>query len=51
MKRSFKELPFYGALMEKPCTKHLNNIDMLRELNIVKTSEAFKGYASIEVID
>ena len=32
MKRSFKELPFYEASIKKPCTKDLNNIDMLREL-------------------
>ena len=55
----FTELPFYNALIEKPYIKHLNNIDMLREfsfqeLNIVKVSKAFKGYArsySIEIID
>ena len=32
VKRSFKELPFYKVLIEKPCTKCLNNINMLREL-------------------
>ena len=38
-------------LIEKPYIKRLNNIDMLRELpfynelNISKTSKAFKGYA------
>ena len=46
-------------LIEKPYIKCLNNIDMLRELpfynelNISKTSAAFKGYArsySIEII-
>ena len=49
----FKELPVYNALIEKPYIKHLNNnnIDMLRELpfydelNIVKASKTFKGYA------
>ena len=60
MKQSFKKLPFYGALIEKPCTKCHNYVDMLRELlfydelNSVKTSKAFKGYARsyiIEVID
>ena len=59
-KRSFKELPFYNALIKKPYMKRLNNIDLLcellfyDELNIVKTSKAFKGYAksySIEIID
>ena len=52
-KRVFKELPVYNALIEKPYIKHLNNnnIDMLRELpfydelNIVKASKTFKGYA------
>ena len=48
MKRSFNELPFYGVSTEKTCTKHLNNIDMLRELpfydelDLAKTSKAFK---------
>ena len=60
VRRSFKELPFYETPIEKPYTKRLNNIDMLRELpfydesNIAKTSNAFKGYArsySVEVID
>ena len=46
-------------LIEKPYIKCLNNIDMLHELpfynelNISKTSTAFKGYArsySIEII-
>ena len=41
-KRSSKEPPFYKTLIEKTCTKRLNNVDMLRELpfydelNIVK---------------
>ena len=55
----FKELPFYNVPIEKPYIKRLNNIDMLRELpfydelNVVKTSRAFKGYArySIEIVD
>ena len=43
LKTFFKEPPFYNALFEKLYIKHLNNIDMLRELpfsynesNIVK---------------
>ena len=32
MKRLFKELPFYKALIEKPYTKRHHKIDMLREL-------------------
>ena len=56
----FKELPFYKALIEKTYIKPLNNIDMLPELsfydelNIVKTSKAFKRYArsySMETIN
>ena len=55
--RLFKELPFYNALIEEPYSKHLNSIDMLRELpfcyelSFVKMSKAFKGYArNYEVI-
>ena len=59
-KRLFKELPFYNALIEKPCINCLSNIDRLRELpfcdelSFVKTSKAFKRYArsySIQIID
>ena len=62
-KRLFKKLAFYMHSIEQPYIKHLNNIDMLRELpfyfelSIVKTSKALKGlkgYArsySIEIID
>ena len=55
-----QELPFYNALMEKPCIKLLKNIDLLHELpfydklSIVKISEALKRYArsyKIEIID
>ena len=54
------ELPFYNALIEKPYIKRLNNIDTLHELpfynelNSVKTSKAFEGYArsySTEILD
>ena len=31
-KRLCKGLPFYNALIEKPYIKHLNNIDMLRDI-------------------
>lgn len=57
-KDHFKKLPFYETLNEKPYPNCLNNIDMFRELrfygelNIVKTSTAFKGYThsySVEV--
>ena len=59
-KRSLKKLSFYKTLIQKPCTWPLNNIDMLcellfyDELNIVKRSQAFKGYAcsySDEIVD
>ena len=59
-KRLFIELSIYKIPTEKPNTKHLNDIDVLRELqfydelNIVKTSKAFKGCArsySVEIID
>ena len=51
LKKSFKELPFYTASIEKPYIKPLKNIDMLRGLplynglNIVKTSNPIKRYA------
>ena len=47
----FKELPFYNKPIEKPNIKHLKNIDLLAEqtsyeqLNIIKTNQAFRGYA------
>ena len=46
----FKELPFYNKLTEKP-VKRLKNIDRLVELafyeqlSVIKTDQAFKGYA------
>ena len=55
----FQELPFYNTFIEKPCTKCLKNTDLLYELpiydeiNIAKTSKAFRGYArsyKIEII-
>ena len=47
----FKELPFYNKNIEKPKIKRLKNIDLLfelpfyEELNVIKTSHAFRGYA------
>ena len=47
----FKELPFYNKPIEKPKIKRLKNIDLLTEqpcyeqLNIIKTNQAFSGYA------
>ena len=52
-KRLFEELPLHNALIKKPYIKHLNNIDLLceptfyNELNIVKTSIAFRGYTQL----
>ena len=56
----FKELPFYNTYIEKPKIKQLKNIDLLSELpfyeklSIIKTDQAFKGYAmsyKVEIID
>ena len=47
----FKELPFYNKPIEKPKVKRLKNIDRLAELpfyeqlSVIKTDQAFKGYA------
>ena len=56
----FKELPFYNVSIDKPKIKRLKNIDLLAELpfydqlNIIKTDQAFKGYArsyKVEIVD
>ena len=56
----FKELPFYNVSIEKPKIKRLKNIDLLSELpfydqiNIIKTDQAFSGYAmsyKVEIVD
>ena len=47
----FKEPPFYNKHIKKPKIKRLKNIDLLselllyEELNVLKTSHAFRGYA------
>ena len=42
----FKELPLYSQPIEKPKVKRLKNIDRLAEqLSIIKTDQAFRGYA------
>ena len=55
-----KELPFYKKTIEKPKVKRLKNIDRLVELpfyeqlSVIKTGEAFKGYAmsyKVEIIE
>ena len=56
----FKELPFFNVSIEKPKIKRLKNVDLLAELpfydqlNIIKTDQAFKGYArsyKVEIVD
>ena len=56
----FQELPFYNKFIEKPKLKRLKNVDLLAEqpfyeqLSIVKTNQAFKGYAmsyKIEIVE
>ena len=50
----FKELPFYNKPIERP-VKRLKNIDPLAEqLSVIKTDQAFKGYAmsyKVEIIE
>ena len=55
----FKELPFYNKPIKKP-VKRLKNIDPLVELpfyeqlSVIKTDQAFKGYAmsyKVEIIE
>ena len=47
----FKELPFFNVSIEKSKIKRLKNVDLLAEqpfyeqLSIIKTNQAFKGYA------
>ena len=47
----FKEPPFYNKPIEKPKIKRLKYIDLLselpfyKELSIIKTKQAFRGYA------
>ena len=56
----FKELPFYNVFIDKPKIKPLKNVDLLAELpfydqlNIIKTEQAFSGYAmsyKVEIVD
>ena len=56
----FKELHFCNVSIEKPKINHLKNIDLLLELpfydqlNIIKTDQAFGGYAmsyKVEIVD
>ena len=56
----FKELPLYNRPIKKPKVKRLKNIDRLIELpfyeqlNVIKTGQAFSGYAAsykVEIIE
>ena len=56
----FKELLFYNKAIEKPKIKCLKNIDQLAELpffkklSIIKTNQAFRGYAisyKVEIVE
>ena len=56
----FKELSFYNVSIEKSKIKRLKNIYLLAELpfydqlNIIKTEQAFSGYAKsykVEIVD
>ena len=47
----FNELPFYNVSIDKPIIKCLKNTDLLAglpfydQLNIIRTEQAFSGYA------
>ena len=49
----FKELPFYNEPIKKPKIKRLKNNELLAELpffeqlSIIKTNQAFQGYAML----
>ena len=51
----FKELSFYNKHVEKPKIERLKDTDLLselpfyKELNVIKTNHAFRGYASLEL--
>ena len=56
----FKKLPYYNKPIKKPKLKLIKNIDLLselpfyEELNMIKTSDAFRGYAmsyKVEIIE
>ena len=56
----FKQLPFFNVSIKKPKIRRLKNIDLLSELpfydqlNIIKTDQAFKGYAvsyKVKIVD
>ena len=53
----FKELPYFNEVIEKPKIKRLKNVDLLAEqpfyeqLGIIKTDQAFSGYAMSYKVD
>ena len=53
----FKELSFYNKPIKKPKVKRLKNIDQLAELpfyeqlNVIKTNQAFRGYAMLHKVE
>ena len=59
-KKLFQIFPFYSTFIEIPEIKKLSNIKLLQELpfydelNVVKSSNAFSGYArtyKVEIVD
>ena len=59
-KKLFQILPFYNTFIEKSEVKKLSNMKLLQEflfydeLNVVKSSNAFSGYAKsykVEIAD
>ena len=53
----FKELPFYNVFIEKPKIKRLSDINLLAELpfyerlSVIKTDQAFSGYARLYKVE
>ena len=53
----FKELRFYNVSIEKPKIKRLSNINLLAELpfyerlSVIKTDQAFSGYARLYKVE
>ena len=41
----FKELPFYNKPIERPVKRLKNNDPLAEQLSVIKTDQAFKGYA------
>ena len=53
----FKELHFYNKPIKKPKVKRLKNIDRLaglpfyEQLSVIKTNQAFRGYAMLRKVE